>query len=200
MARLKYLEQDPPPSVASRRRTEKRRSEYFCRIYASAHAAVLCGLLFAFLGATPLPHSGVSVDLAESRHFRRLSEALREDVLRVAVTRDGRVYLGNQGVGPEDLPAHIKVGISSGAENRVYILADARGKYGDVKMVLDQIRAAGVGNVSFLTLPVRSRRPGPEPIPPELSQPKGPLHWSNPGPLLLPRKFTLAFPHTPDVL
>ena len=200
MARLDWREQRLRPSVAARQRTAKRRSEYFCRIDASAFAAVLCGLLFAFLAATPLPHSGVSVDLAKSKHFRRLPGAHREDALRVTVTRDERFYLGDQGVAPEELPGWIRDGIGAGAENRVYIVADARVRYFDVKMVLDQIRAARVENVSFLTLPVPSRRSGSEPIPPELSEPKGPLHWSSPGPWLLPRKFTLAFPHTPDVL
>ncbi len=200
MARREWLEQRFRPSVAARRRTAKRRSEYFCRIDVSAFAAVLCGLLFAFLATTPLPHSGVSVDLAKSRHFRRLPGALREDALRVTVTRDGRFYLGDQGIAPEELPGHVRDGIGGGGENRVYIVADARVRYGDVKMVLDQIRVAGVENVSFLTLPVPRRRPGSEPFPPELSQPKGPLHWSNPGLLLLPRKLTLAFPCTPDVL
>jgi biopolymer transport protein TolR len=200
VGRREWLAQRLRPSDAARRREAKRRSEYFCRMDVSALAAVLCGLLFAFLAATPQPHTAVSVGLAKSRHFRRLPGALREDALRVVVTRDGRFYLGNQGIGPEELPAWIRNGINGGAENRVYIVADARVKYGDVKMVLDQIRAAGMENVSFLTLPAPSRRLGSEPVPPELSQPKGPLHWSNPGPLLMPRKFSLAFPRTPDVL
>jgi biopolymer transport protein TolR len=155
MARRDWLEQRYRLSVAARRRTAKRRSEYFCRIDVSAFAAVLCGLLFAFMAATPLPHSGVSVDLTKSQHSRRLPGALREDALRVVVTRDGRFYLGNQGVAPEELPGHIRVGIGGGGEARVYILADARVQYGEVKMVLDQIRLAGVENVGFLTEIVR---------------------------------------------
>jgi len=175
MARRGWLEQGLRPSVVARQRTAKRRSEYLCRIDASAFAAVLCGLLFAFLAATPLPHSGVSVDLAKSKHFRRLPGALGEDVLRVTVTRDGRFDLGDQGIAPEELPGHIRDGIGGG-ENRDYIVADARAKYSDVKIVLDQTRTAGVENVSFFTLPVPSRQLGSEPISPELSQPKGPLH------------------------
>jgi hypothetical protein len=94
-----------------------------------------------------------------------------------------RTFLfGNQRIALEELPDRIRIGIGGGGENRVYILADARVRYVDVKTVLDQIRAAGVENVSFLTLPVPSQRLGSEPISPERSQPKGPLHWSNPGP------------------
>jgi biopolymer transport protein ExbD len=200
MVRRAWLERRFRPSMAARRRTAKRRSEYFNRIDVSSFASVLCGLLFAFLAAAPLPHSGVSVDLPKTRHFRRLPGALREDALRLAVARDRRFYLGNQGIALEELPGWIRDGTRGAAEKRVYILADARVRYWDAKMVLDQMRAAGVENVSFLTLPAPSQRLGSEPIPPELGQPKGPLHWSNPGPLLLPGKFTLAFPCTLDVL
>jgi biopolymer transport protein TolR len=99
----------------------------------------------------------VSVDLAKSQHFRRLPDALREDALRVVVRRDGSLFLGNQRIDREDLPGKLRNGIGGGAENRVYISADARVKYGDVKMVLDQICLAGVENVSFLTEIVRPR-------------------------------------------
>jgi len=176
MAGRGWLEQGLRPFVAARQRTAKRRSEYLCRIDASALAAVLCALLFAFLATTPQPHNRGGVDLAKSQHCRRLRGALREDALRVMVTRDGRFYLGNQGIALEELPDRIRIGIGGGGENRVYILTDARVRYVDVKMVLDQIRTAGVENVSFLTLPVPSQRLGSEPISPELSQPKGPLH------------------------
>jgi hypothetical protein len=92
MAGRGWLEQGLRPSVAARQRTAKRRSEYLCRIDASALAAVLCALLFAFLATTPQPHNRGGLDLAKSQHFRRLRGALR-DALRAMVTRHGRFYL-----------------------------------------------------------------------------------------------------------
>jgi biopolymer transport protein ExbD len=73
------------------------------------------------------------------------------------VTRDGRFYLGNQGVTPEELPGGIRDGIGGGAERRANILADARARYGDVKIVLQRISSAGVENVSFFTEVARAR-------------------------------------------
>ena len=81
--------------------------------------------------------------------MKLLPGALHEAPLRVMATRDGHFYLGNQGVASEKLPGRIGGGIGGGSEKGAYILADARGKYGDVKMVLDQIRPAE--DVSFLT-------------------------------------------------
>jgi hypothetical protein len=118
MARHEGLERRFRPSVAARRRKAERRSEYFCRIEFSAVAAVLCGLLFAFLAATSQPHNRGSIDPTKSQHFKRLPGALREDALRVIVMRDGRFYLGNQGVTPEQLPGRIWDGVGGGAEKK----------------------------------------------------------------------------------
>ena len=77
--------------------------------------------------------------------------ALKEDALRVMVTRDGQVYLCDSHLMYGDLTDEIRERVRNGAEKKVYLAVDARAKYGDAKAVLDQIRMAGIGNVSFLT-------------------------------------------------
>lgn len=76
VARRDWLERQVRPSMAAHRRAAKRRSEYFCRIEVSAFAAVLCGLLFAFLAPTSQPHTGGAVDLAKSQQSKRLPSAV----------------------------------------------------------------------------------------------------------------------------
>jgi biopolymer transport protein TolR len=56
--------------------------------------------------------------------------ALKEDALIVAVERDGRVFVSRDGTSLADLPGKIREGLSRGAQNKVYIKADARAKYG----------------------------------------------------------------------
>jgi biopolymer transport protein ExbD len=51
----------------------------------------------------------------------------------------------------EDLADEIRKRIRNGVEKKVYLAVDARAKYGDAKAVLNQIRMAGIENVSFLT-------------------------------------------------
>jgi biopolymer transport protein ExbD len=90
-----------------------------------------------------------------------LSGALRDDALRLAVTRDGNLYLGRERINPGELPDQLRDGVRSGAENRVYLLVDSRIKYAEIKPVLDEIGLAGVKNISFLTEPVQAKGVNP---------------------------------------
>jgi biopolymer transport protein ExbD len=94
------------------------------------------------------------VDLFTSAHSSLTPHAIREDALQVVMTRDGRLFLGNREVVPEELPHELRESVRAGAENRVYVMVDSRAKYGDVKPALNGIGLSGVRNVSFLTQPV----------------------------------------------
>jgi biopolymer transport protein ExbD len=71
--------------------------------------------------------------------------------MRIAILRDGRVYFGLLGILVGELPDQIRAGLHGGAENRVYLSADARVRYSDVKKTLDAVRLAGVEHVRFIT-------------------------------------------------
>lgn len=79
-----------------------------------------------------------------------MAGADREDAMLVAIHRDGKVFFRSDPVMVEWLPDRIRNAVKDGAENRVYIKSDARAKYGWVKEVLDEVRAAGVEKVGFL--------------------------------------------------
>lgn len=166
MARREWLEQGFRPSVAARRRTEKRRSAYYCWMDVSALLAVFL-VIFISLAVSPVGHrgsEGAGIDLVKSAHSRLLPRAIREDALLVAVTCDGKLYFGNRRVRPEDLPEQIRNGVRGGAEKRAYFMVDARGSYADVKLAIEQVSLAGVTNVSFLTFPARLQPTGAEPM------------------------------------
>jgi biopolymer transport protein ExbD len=163
MARLKYLEQGFRPSVASRRRITKRQSKYYCWMDHSALLAVGLVILIAFMLNPQVvegPHGG-AVDLAKSAHSRLMPFAVGEDALRVAVTRDGRVYFGSFGTAYGQLSDQLRDGVRAGAENRVYLLVDSRAKYIDVKPVLNEIGLSGVRNIGVLTDPVPAKGANP---------------------------------------
>lgn len=109
-------------------------------------------LLFMFIVAIyqrlDLPLNGV--DLPKVAHPVPMRRANREDAMVVAVQRDGRVWLGNDRLSPDQLPTRIRQAVSHGAERKIYIRADARAKYGAVAKVLDSVRFAGVENIAFL--------------------------------------------------
>jgi biopolymer transport protein TolR len=140
-------------NVSPRWRSKFRSNHLICHIDVSAFLAVMFALVFLFMSPIQLyidmPRG--TVDAAKVRNPRLMRAALKEDALIVAVQRDGRVFMGVDALSAQDLPSRIHEGIKRGAENRVYIRADARAKYGAVKEVLDQVHASGVENIAFLT-------------------------------------------------
>jgi biopolymer transport protein ExbD len=107
-------------------------------------------LVLMIVQSLPKPTSGVSATLALVRHAVRLPLAAREDAMRITITRDDSVYFRGSKMMVEELPGEIRECIRNGSEKRVYMVVDARAKYGTVKQVLDEVRNAKVENVSFL--------------------------------------------------
>lgn len=113
-------------------------------------AMVVFVMLLVFM-TVPTHYRGVSVDLPKVSHPVAMRGADREDAMKVAVTRDGKAYFGNEQIRFGDLPATIQDRLKDrGVERRVYIVADMRSRWGTVKMVLDGVRSAGVIRVAFL--------------------------------------------------
>ncbi|HXC48254.1 MAG TPA: biopolymer transporter ExbD [Candidatus Sulfotelmatobacter sp.] len=119
-------------------------------------ATGVAGVFFFFVAmylVTSAPNhdlSGHGVDLASAVHAKPLPGALKEDAITVVLSRDGRVYFGDTRVPTKELPGFIRKAYQNGSERKVYLRADARAKYGEVKAVLDQISAAGIQNVAFM--------------------------------------------------
>jgi biopolymer transport protein ExbD len=53
-------------------------------------------------------------------------------------------------VQPEELGVAIRQAVADGAERRVYLQVDSRARYGRAEIVLDQIREAGIRDISVL--------------------------------------------------
>jgi biopolymer transport protein ExbD len=80
-----------------------------------------------------------------------MAGANREDAMIIVVMRDGAVYFGGERVQPEQLPSKILDCLRDHTvERRVYIRADARVFYRNVKEVLDGVRSAGIERIAFL--------------------------------------------------
>ncbi len=99
----------------------------------------------------PYPHYGSGVDLAPVDHPKAMPGALKEDALQVLLTRDGTIYCGGRKVAANELASVLQQGLREGSEKKVYLKADARARYGDVKAVLDLIHLAGIENVALIT-------------------------------------------------
>jgi biopolymer transport protein TolR len=107
--------------------------------------------MYMAIVANPDRRVGPNVDLPGTAHAQSLPRAIKEDALSVYVSRDGTIYFRASKIGLNELPQVLRNGYWTGSERKVYLRADARSKYGDVKAVLDQISAAGIQDVAFIT-------------------------------------------------
>lgn len=123
-----------------------------CRIDVTAFAAVMFALVAMFLARYGVVdyHDRIAVDLAHVFHPSPVPKELREDVMEVAVTRDGKIYYGLDQLWIDQIPDAIRKSLSQGAERKVYIRADQRARYGAVKQVLDRVRSAGVQDIVLI--------------------------------------------------
>ena len=97
------------------------------------------------------PDQGWAMDLPRTAHASLLPAALREDTMLVTVTRDGNIFFGNMQIRPSELPGSIHESLRRGSERKVYLKVDARAKYGDAEVVINQVREAGIENIGIFT-------------------------------------------------
>jgi len=115
-------------------------------------SVMLTILVWTKFGLPHSPHAfGRMADRAIAAHSSLQPGAQKEDTVLIAITRDGRVFFRNHPIVRADLASEIREGMRNGAEKKVYLVVDARAKYGDAIPVLVQVRLAGIENVNFLT-------------------------------------------------
>jgi biopolymer transport protein ExbD/biopolymer transport protein TolR len=119
---------------------------------------VMLVLLIIFMVITPMLQKGVSVDLARVNNPREMHDADKEDATVLAITRDGKIFLGSDSITVDKITAKVKDRVADKLDKTVFIKSDARAKYGDVVAVVDAVRAAGVDAIGLLADKVQSRR------------------------------------------
>ena len=114
-------------------------------------ADVMLVLLIIFMVVTPMLQKGISVDMAKAENPRKMQDADKEDAVVVAITRDGKMYLGSDTITLDQITPQVKDMIATKLDKTVYIKSDSRAKYGDVVGAIDNVRAAGVDSLGLLT-------------------------------------------------
>jgi biopolymer transport protein ExbD len=127
----------PPPPVAD--------------INVTPMVDVMLVLLIIFMVITPMLSKGVSVDMVKTKNPIAMQSADKEDAVLVAVTRDGKAFLGSTQVKPEDLPQKVKDMLTNKLDKTCYLKADARARYERVVDVVNNMRAGGVDQLGLLT-------------------------------------------------
>src|SRR3978361_1336884 len=115
---------------------------------------VMLVLLIIFMVITPMLNNKVNVDLPKAEAARVMDDANKEDAVVVAVTRDGKIYLGADQVQVDDLGTKVTDKLekqSKAGTKEVFLRADVRANYGKVMDAVDGIRSGGVSELGLLT-------------------------------------------------
>jgi len=112
---------------------------------------VMLVLLIIFMVITPMLNNKVNVDLPKAAAAVVMEDANKEDAVVVAVTRDGKTFLGGDRVTIDDIGAKISDKLSNKTNKQVFLRADSRANYGKVMDTIDGIRTAGVSQLGMLT-------------------------------------------------
>ncbi len=114
---------------------------------------VVLVLLVIFMIAAPLLQSGIEVELPKTRTVREITE---ERVV-ITIDRAQRVYLGNEPVRLRELGERIRQRMPDPAQQAVFIRCDETVPFGSWATVVDELRQAGIQNISVVTEPISAR-------------------------------------------
>ena len=126
---------------------------------------VMLVILIIFMVITPMLTKGASVDMVKTKNPIAMQAADKTDAVIVAVTRDGKTYIGNNQVPADQMAPKVKDLLTNRVDKEVFMRADARARYEKVVEVVNNLRAAGVDQLGLLTEQIQERKPGTTPSP-----------------------------------
>jgi len=121
---------------------------------------VMLVLLIIFMVITPMLENRVNVTLAQTENAVAMEDASKEDAITIAITRDSKVFLGQDQVTIADLGPKVQDLLQNKTNKMVFFRSDARAHYGTVMDAIDAVRTTGVDEVGLLT---ENRQPNKPP-------------------------------------
>ena len=113
---------------------------------------VMLVLLIISMVAAPMLQEGIPLELPATETAEAIDQA---DVV-VSLDRDGRLRINDDPVHPALLEQRMKVMAATRPGDTVYLRADRLLPYGEVLLVMDHIRRAGVTKVALVTVPIEA--------------------------------------------
>jgi biopolymer transport protein ExbD len=102
-------------------------------------------LIFFLVTASFTKESGIDVDRPTAQTANRLEHGS----MIIGVSKNSEIWIDNQKIDLRAVRAHVEHMQSQNPEGTVIILADKNARTGTTVEVLDQVRLAGVSNVSI---------------------------------------------------
>jgi len=115
---------------------------------------VLLVLLVIFMLTAPILQSGIELDVPQTRTVKEISQ----ERLVVSIDRGQRLYLGNDPVNIHMLGQLLKGKMGSSKGQSVFLRADKSVPFGTIAMVVDEMRQAGIEQISMVTQPLEEKK------------------------------------------
>jgi len=128
---------------------------------------IMLVLLIIFMVITPMLQSGVSVALPrDMRNPDEDKNIIKETSVVVAITEDGKLFLGKKPIDKDALKSEIdaKMATKEDKDRIVYIRSDINANYGAVVDTINTIRDAGIDQIG-LVADKRKEAGAPAPAP-----------------------------------
>lgn len=114
---------------------------------------VMLVLLIIFMVTAPMMQQGLDVDLPETASS---GVPTTDEPFIIVIDRNGSLRAGGSSLPAQNLSSKLKAIFSGRRNKQIYIQADKKTEYGVVANVLAEARAAGIFNISLITLPKAS--------------------------------------------
>ena len=114
---------------------------------------VVLVLLIIFMITAPILQSGIEVELPKTRTVKEITE----ERLVITIDRAQRVYLGNEPVNLRQLGQLVRARSTDPEHQAVFVRCDETVPFGSFATVVDELRQAGILNVSVVTEPISAR-------------------------------------------
>lgn len=111
---------------------------------------VMLVLLIIFMVTAPMMQQGLEVNLPETSSG---GLAPQEDPLVLQIDRNRQIKIAQAVVAATDLRVKIKAIFEKRQDKTIYIQADKDVAYGSVAETISEVRAAGITQISLVTVP-----------------------------------------------
>ena len=131
----------------------KRRKKLMSEINVVPYIDVMLVLLVIFMITAPLLSQGVKVDLPKAA--AQPVDSQDRETLVVTVDREGRYFLDDRRIAPEELSRKVAAILRARPQTPVLIRGDRQSNYGEVVRAMTLLQSAGAPSVGLLTEPPR---------------------------------------------
>ena len=115
---------------------------------------VLLVLLIIFMLTTPILQSGIELNVPKTQTVHEISQ----ERLVVSIDKVQRLYLGSDPININELGAQVLEKTGEDAVASVFLRSDENVPFGTVAMVIDELRMAGIEQISMVTEVLNQRR------------------------------------------